>query len=139
MPRSTETRNKIPECVAPQWNETKKETVLHAYGLGETKEEDAIGGACVTVEIGADFPIGNTERQTVSIHSRGTKTTAKLCPSNDRLLKQDRETNGLIDWRETRTRMAAVQMIGNAAGIRIRPKFIYVRLAKHHTHRQKQP
>jgi hypothetical protein len=25
---------------------------------GETKEQDAVGGACLTIEIGAEFPIG---------------------------------------------------------------------------------
>jgi hypothetical protein len=25
-------RNKIPDCVAPRWNETKKETVLFTFG-----------------------------------------------------------------------------------------------------------
>jgi hypothetical protein len=59
VPRSIETRNKIPDCVAPQWNETKKEGDGFArLRLGGARERDAVGGACVTIEIGADFPIG---------------------------------------------------------------------------------
>jgi len=27
-----ESRNKIPDCVAPRWNEAKKEIVLFAFG-----------------------------------------------------------------------------------------------------------
>ena len=34
-----ETRNKIPACVAPWWNETKKETVLHAFGGERPRKE----------------------------------------------------------------------------------------------------
>jgi hypothetical protein len=51
-------RNEIPDCGAPRWNETKKETVLFAFGGEKPREQDAVGGARLTIEIGADFPIG---------------------------------------------------------------------------------
>jgi hypothetical protein len=34
-----ETRNKIPDCVAPRWNETKKETVLCTFGEKRPRKE----------------------------------------------------------------------------------------------------
>jgi hypothetical protein len=55
---SVETRNKIPHGVAPRWNETKKETVFVRYQWCETKEQDAVGGARLTIEIAAEFLIG---------------------------------------------------------------------------------
>jgi len=39
VPRSIETRNKIPDCVTPWWNETKKKTVLFALGWKRPRKE----------------------------------------------------------------------------------------------------
>jgi hypothetical protein len=39
--RAIETRNKIPDCVAPRWNETKKETVLFAF-VGERPKNETL-------------------------------------------------------------------------------------------------
>ena len=61
--RAIETRNKIPDCGAPRWNETKKETVLFAFGGERPREQDAVGGARLTIEIGADFAIGPSPRR----------------------------------------------------------------------------
>jgi len=54
-PRSTQTRNKIRDCIVPRWNETKKKTVLRTLGWEETKKGDTVGGARLTIETGADF------------------------------------------------------------------------------------
>jgi hypothetical protein len=56
VPRSIETLNKIPDCIASLWNETRKEAALFPSGGGETNGQDAVRGARLTIETGAEVP-----------------------------------------------------------------------------------
>jgi hypothetical protein len=53
VPRSIETRNKLPDCAGPGWKETNNETVLVASGGTRPRKEALFGGARLTIEIGA--------------------------------------------------------------------------------------